>query len=163
MTRISPDRWHPPVPTEPMQPESTPKRKAPMRRVSKRMQQIKRETNPEREAFVDAAGVCMVEGCPNEPMGTTHEVTCGNGREDALYRPRMQMAVCPKHHEEFHNNPKWTKKRQLAQRVRWELKQFAAEFCDGVGAAPSYFTVDELIDYLMFMKPVKKQVKRGKS
>lgn len=124
---------------------------------------MKADTDQPRKDFVTAVGCCMVEGCPNPPMGSTHEITSGNGRKAALYQPRMQMAVCPAHHHEFHNQVWWTKKRQLAERVRWELRQFCTEFCAGLGNAPSYFTVDELIDYLMFGndEPLKKRKVKG--
>ena len=126
------------------------RRKKPMNRVSEKTKQVKADTDQPRKDFVLAVGCCMVEGCTNPPQETTHEITCGNGRTDALYSERMQMAVCVKHHNEFHNKPYWTKERQLRERVKWELQQFCDEFNDFRGFARTAFTVDDLMDYLMF-------------
>ncbi len=156
MTRINRPRIDPPAH------EPKPKARG-LRRVSKRMAKIKAETNGPRAEFVKAVGCCMVEGCPNPPQDMPHEITCGNGREAALYQPRMQMAVCPEHHHAFHNDVRWTKKRQLAHRVRWELEQFAAEFSGGLGYATSYYSADEIILYLMLPKEIKPKKRRTKA
>lgn len=154
MSQVKPTPMYQPTPAAPK-----PKRRG-LRSVSKETAKLKRETNPERAAFVEAAGTCMIEGC-NKPAVECHEITRGNGREAALSLPRLQMALCRKHHDAMGDYSKWPPEKQLTQRALWELQQMVDEFNQTRGRAPTAFTLEELLTRAMFRRrPKPKRAKR---
>lgn len=151
MSRINPNLRKPP----PEPASGAPKRRG-LRRVSKKRAALMRAVSDDRKAFVEAAGVCMFPDC-NKPPDDIHEISRGHARERALSEPRLQMALCRKHHDWMDDYAKFPPAKQIALRIRYEIEETCRLYCEARGLANSAVTPGEVILRLLIRRKHKKK------
>lgn len=83
-----------------------------MKKRSTKRRQVVAETNPERHAYVQEAGLCQC--CQKRPASDPHEIPRGSHREKALFERCAWLALCRECHEEMDSYAKWPIAKQLA-------------------------------------------------
>lgn len=126
------------------------KRKTPLKRVSKKRAMLNALMNPGRTGFVLLAGRCMV--CGDADAIDCHEVCRGSAREACLHQPRLWLALCRPCHELMDDYSTFPIVKQLAIRIRWEIKKTIQEANQVRGRAPGAITAAEVIECLSNMK-----------
>jgi hypothetical protein len=123
-----------------------PKRKKPLRRVSKKRATLNALMNPGRTGFVLLADVCMV--CRTADAIDCHEICRGAAREASLCHPRLWLALCRKHHDEMDDAKLWPIAKQIACRFQWEIEQAVFEANEVRGRPQSALTMADVAVYL---------------
>lgn len=113
-------------------------RKTWMKRMSAKKAKEKRETDGPRAAFRDRVGECMFCGSDNRLQ--VHEIANGPNRHKAVYEECLQLVLCQRCHELFHDKRLFHPARQLAIRCRWDVMESVRKLRDVRG--------DSLVGYL---------------
>lgn len=126
-------------------------KRSPLRRVSKKRKKLNAGVNPERKAFVEAAGACMV--CRVSPAVDAHEIASGHAREDCLTEWSLIMAVCRRCHTKIqHMKPE----KQIALRTAFFIDQACEKYNELRGTAPTHVTRNGVLNYFSYSKDLNK-------
>ncbi len=113
--------------------------------------------SPERRELKERVGQCMACGKPMAPEYLdVHEIAAGGSREKCLGVPLLQLVLCRMCHETIQP---WPPSRQIAVRVRWQIRESCLRYCEVKGLAPTAVEPADVVIHLMFQKPPRK---RGK-
>lgn len=115
-----------------------------MRRQSKKRAALMRVAGPQRKAFVESVGACMV--CRQRNAVDCHEIVNSAGREKCLTEWRLVMALCRQCHEIVQPLPP---AEQIALRHKWEITQDCLLFCDLDSKAHTYVEYGDVLDAMI--------------
>lgn len=125
-----------------------------MRTVSKKRAKLKRETDPQRRAFVETVKTCMV--CDGAPAVDCHEIARGAAREAALQLPQLWLAVCRKCHDNLDDVQAFPSAKQLSYRIMHDIRRAVFTLNEARGRAQTDVTVNDVIGRLTFRNHPKK-------
>lgn len=124
---------------DPPERQPKPARKG-LRRVSKARSKLNRELGPQRKAFLESVGTCMV--CRQRPAVECHEICAGAAREACLDEWMLVMAVCRACHNKIQGTPA---AKQIKLRIRWTIEETCRRYCELKGLASTAVVAEEVI------------------
>lgn len=101
----------------PLRRSTKPLKRSPLKRISSRTAKLKRDTNPDRRAYVAEIRFCVC----GEPATDCHEIAAGASREQALRNRFAWLALCRACHERLQSSDIAT---QLAIKALQDSEQF---------------------------------------
>jgi hypothetical protein len=122
-------------------------KRTPLRRVSKKRAALMREVGPERKAFLEEIGVCMV--CRQNPPQDCHEIASGSAREDCLTEWDLIAVVCRKCHDKIQH---WKPAKQIALVMAFRIDAACRRYCELKGFALTHVDRNAVLCALEYAK-----------